>query len=79
MSDQSCAAPSFVPPFIADPKRCRASGHDWRHMGGANAGCGFYCSCSVPVYECMRCGDCDYGHSQEADEIRAKCKEAAHV
>lgn len=47
--------------------------HDWRSTGGANAGCGPDCSCSVPVHECAGCGDCDYGQNEEADEIRRDC------
>jgi hypothetical protein len=49
--------------------------HDWQSIGGCNAGCeeGKYCSCSVPVYVCSRCGDCDYGDNREAVEIRRRC------
>ncbi len=54
-------------------KSCEA-GHDWRFVGGKNAGCSDDCNCSVPVYECVNCGDCDYGENEEAREIVAKCK-----
>lgn len=53
---------------------CEA-GHEWRHVGGCNAGCHEDCSCSVPVHECARCGDCDYGDNPEADAKRAACAE----
>lgn len=52
---------------------CAEVGHDWRHLGGKNAGCGDGCGCSVPVNECAKCGDCDYGDTAEADEVRAQC------
>lgn len=48
---------------------------DWVFQGGKNAGCRPDCCCSVPVHTCLRCGDCDYGDTQEADEIRAQCEE----
>lgn len=48
-------------------------GHDWRSIGGCNAGCAEWCCCSVPVNECSRCRDCDYGENEEADRIRATC------
>jgi hypothetical protein len=50
-------------------------GHDWKSVGGCNAGCDrFFCFCSVPVNECRRCGDCDYGENEEADKVRASCE-----
>lgn len=53
---------------------CRELGHDWHSCGGANAGCGHPgCSCSVPVHECRRCGDCDYGDNEWAKKTRADC------
>ena len=52
---------------------CREYGHDWHLLGGANAGCGDDCSCSVPVYECRKCGDCDYGQNAEAETVRVRC------
>jgi hypothetical protein len=52
---------------------CAEVGHDWRLLGGKNAGCCDDCGCSVPVRECAKCGDCDYGDTPEADEIRARC------
>lgn len=50
--------------------------HDLKHIGGCNAGCdlGDDCCCSVPVHECQRCGDCNYGQNAEAVEVRARCK-----
>jgi hypothetical protein len=58
---------------------CRRVGHRWKFLGGKNAGCGANdweqgCDCSVPVYECTACGDCDYGENDEAREIIMKCK-----
>lgn len=54
---------------------CYSGNHDWRFMGGRNAGCrGGDCGCSVPVHECAKCGDCDYGDNAEADEVRQHCE-----
>ncbi len=60
---------------------CAVSGHDWRHVGGKNAGCeiGNDCGCSVPVHECAVCGDCDYGDNPEAFETIRRCAEAYHA
>lgn len=52
---------------------CYSGNHDWRHIGGCNAGCDDYYVCSVPVNECAKCGDCDYGQNPDADEIRERC------
>lgn len=49
--------------------------HDMQSVGGCNAGCCDDCFCSVPVLKCTRCGDCDYGQSEEADRVRADCAE----
>lgn len=49
------------------------AGHDWRVIGGCNAGCSHDCGCSVPVHECSRCGDCDYGDNEDAAAVRADC------
>lgn len=51
---------------------CGEVGHDWRFLGGKPCGCddGW---CSIPVYECSKCGDCDYGDNDEADEVRSRC------
>lgn len=54
---------------------CEVS-HDWKSSGGCNAGCGVYCTCSVPVHECGRCGECDYGNNPVADNVRAECSRA---
>ena len=45
---------------------CEEAGHEWVFAGGTNAGCSDDCSCSVPVYECWRCGDSDYGDNEDA-------------
>lgn len=52
-------------------------GHDWQHKGGCNAACELNgdCCCSVPVHECSRCRDCDYGDNEEAHQVRAECRE----
>ena len=44
---------------------CEA-GHDWQSTGGCSAGCSQWCSCSVPVCVCSRCGVCDYGENVNA-------------
>lgn len=48
-------------------------GHDWHSEGGCNAGCAEWCCCSVPVNFCTRCGGCDYGENDEAEETRQIC------
>jgi hypothetical protein len=61
---------------LAGAATCREMGrHDWQSLGGANAGCGQFCTCSVPVLQCTRCSDCDYGDNAEAEETRRKCAE----
>lgn len=61
---------------IAGAATCREMGrHDWKFLGGMNAGCGPDCGCSVDVHICTRCGDCDYGDTPAADEIRRQCAE----
>lgn len=61
---------------VLDPP-CQHGNHEWRHIGGCNCGChdGNH-GCSVPVYECVLCGDCDYGENEEATALREKCAEA---
>lgn len=54
---------------------CHILGHVWRHIGGANCGCEDG-NCSVPIHECMACGDCDYGDNDDATETRRVCAEA---
>ena len=56
---------------------CQSGEHKWKSVGGRNAYCenGDLCDCSVPVHECEVCGDCDYGNTPEADEIRRECRE----
>lgn len=54
---------------------CIEVGHDWKHIGGRNAACprGGDCICSVPVHECTKCGDCDYGVNDDADRTLIAC------
>lgn len=52
---------------------CRKEGHDWKSRGGCNAGCCDDCACSVPVHECTRCGDCDYGQNEWREQTVAEC------
>ena len=59
---------------IAATTSCRDLGHDWKHIGGCNAGCDDPdCCCSIPVHTCSRCEDCDYGQNSEADHVIAQC------
>jgi hypothetical protein len=51
---------------------CNIIGHKWIFAGGANCGCADG-SCSVPVHQCDRCGDYDYGENEEAKSVRAEC------
>lgn len=48
--------------------------HDMQSTGGANCGCEGGC-CSVPVHQCTRCGECDYGENEEARDVRRACAE----
>ena len=50
-----------------------AAGHTWRHNGGKNCGCHPDAQCSLPVHECIVCGDFDYGTNQEADRKISSC------
>lgn len=52
---------------------CVEAGHDWKHVGGRNAGCGDECACSVPVHVCRKCEDSDYGENDEAAKTRDDC------
>lgn len=52
---------------------CREFGHEWVSRGGRNAGCDKDCSCSVPVHECAKCHDCDYGDNPEAKAVIERC------
>ena len=59
---------------------CYSGNHDWRFIGGRNAGCRddiANCGCSVPVHECAKCGGCDYGDNAEADDVRRQCEWSA--
>jgi hypothetical protein len=50
--------------------------HDMQSIGGCNAGCADDCSCSVPVYTCTRCSECDYGDNDEARKVRRYCRKS---
>jgi hypothetical protein len=52
---------------------CSEVGHDWQHIGGRNCGCDGG-GCSVPVHQCSKCGDCDYGDNEEAIKVRHRCE-----
>lgn len=61
---------------------CADLGCNMESTGGCNCGCvvdhddegnEVIGQCSVPVNICTRCGDCDYGDSAEAAEIRWRC------
>lgn len=54
---------------------CGVLGHRWVFSGGANCGCKDFLGCSIPVYECEACGDCDYGDNDDALEVRTHCAE----
>lgn len=56
---------------------CVETGHDWRMIGGRNAGCDDDCRCSVPVHVCRHCGDSDYGDNEEARQTREDCETRA--
>jgi hypothetical protein len=58
--------------------KCSETGHNWEHIGGANAACCDTCNCSIPVYQCSKCGDCDYGDNPEADTHKKRCAEGDH-
>lgn len=58
---------------IAETATCSELGCDMQCIGGCNCGCPDG-SCSVPVHECTRCKDSDYGNNEEAADVRAMCK-----
>jgi hypothetical protein len=58
---------------------CAELGHDWRSLGGCNCGCHEDAACSVPVHECARCRDCDYGDNEDAREARRRCPARAEA
>lgn len=61
---------------IAATATCRELGRcDMQSIGGCNAGCGPDCACSIPVHQCSRCRDCDYGENEAAVEVRGDCAE----
>lgn len=67
---------------IAATATCRELGCDMQSSGGCNCGCEFYdgeelCQgqCSVPVFKCTRCGDCDYGENDFAEATQVACRE----
>lgn len=47
--------------------------HDWQSIGGVNCGCHELACCSVPINECARCGECDYGDNEDANDQRSEC------
>lgn len=53
---------------------CSEVGHRWVCLGGKNAGCGEGCGCSVPVHECLICGDCDYGDNEWGEKTIKECQ-----
>lgn len=53
---------------------CSQYGHEWTDVGGCSAGCDQQCQCSVPVRQCSKCGDMDYGQNRDAKDIVAKCQ-----
>ena len=55
---------------IAATATCRDLGHNWQSIGGCNCGCHEDASCSVPVNECARCKDCNYGENEDAHVMR---------
>ncbi|TCU34121.1 hypothetical protein [Rhizobium azibense] len=57
-----------------DPAQCREKGHTWKFLGCTNAGCNRDCGCSVDVHQCIVCGDCDYGETDAADDVRKACE-----
>ena len=54
---------------------CIEVGHDWKQLGGSNCGCHEDACCSVPVYACTKCKDCDYGDNDEARKMRDDCRQ----
>lgn len=59
--------------LIASATCAEIGDHDWEHVGGANCGCTDG-SCSVPVHQCRRCKDSDYGENEDAAAIRRRCR-----
>jgi hypothetical protein len=59
---------------LAAHASCTEIGHNWVSLGGCNCGCHEDAACSVPVHECTRCKDCDYGENADAAETRRCCK-----
>lgn len=64
----------------AESATCAEVGHDWKMIGGVNCatagGCG---DCSVPVNECARCKDCDYGEGDDAKHQVEACRCTAEL
>ena len=61
--------------------QCAVLGHVWTFVGGKSCDCAPMNGncCSIPVYECSACGDCDYGENPEAAEIRLECECVAEL
>lgn len=57
------------------PHPCAVLGHKWKTFGSRWCGCADTDNygCSIPVYECESCGDCDYGDNGDADMIVLEC------
>ena len=51
-------------------------GYTWVLAGGTACCCpeSHGNGCSLPVYQCAKCGDYDYGDNEEARAIIAKCE-----
>lgn len=58
---------------------CHEFGHKWTVSGWASAGCGDDCACSVPVLECTKCGDGDYGDNKMAITVRGDCRNGENL
>jgi hypothetical protein len=71
---------------IAQAKCIEIGRHNLVQLGGANCGCTFDNGeggedagcCSVPVFTCSVCGDCDYGENAEATLIRQECHDRSN-
>lgn len=50
---------------------CAVAGHQWKFVGCAPCLCAPGGGHSIPVHECLCCGDCDYGDNPEGDHVRA--------
>lgn len=55
---------------------CRFGAHRWRFIGCKPCDCSYQSAygCSVPVYTCDICNDCDYGDNDEARKVKLECE-----